>query len=354
MAETYRTESGPITAEVLAEGLEHPWGRAFLPDGALLVTERAGALRILRNGVLSAPVEGLPRIAVAGQGGLLDVATPPNYATDGHVYFTYSEPGEGGAGTALARGRLVEKGGAARLDNVERLFSMKKKTGRGQHFGSRIVFAPDGTLWITTGDRGDSDRAQDFADSAGAVLRLNRDGSIPADNPFADGSIGLPVLWSKGHRNLQGADYDALTQNLVTVEHGARGGDEINLPAAGKNYGWPVISYGRHYSGQKIGVGQRKRGYEQPIWHWDPSIAPSGLAVYDGAMFGEWKGDILVGALKYQMLVRLKRDASGAITGEERMLEGEFGRIRDVEIAPDGAVLLATDEPDGRIVRLSR
>ena len=352
---TETTEHADIAANVVADGLSHPWGMDILPDGALIVTEREGALRIVRDGAVSDPVAGLPDIAVVGQGGLLDVALAPDFADTGEIYLTFSDPGEGGQGTALVRAVLEGwQDGVAELADLEPLFSMEKKTGAGHHFGSRIVFAGDGTVFVTTGDRGDSDRAQDFSDTAGAVLRLNRDGSIPADNPFVQDEDAAPELWSKGHRNLQGAALDPQTGALWTVEHGARGGDEINRPEAGNNYGWPVISYGRHYSGMKIGVGAEAPGYEQPKFYWDPSIAPSGLAVYSGAMFPEWQGDLLVGALKFQLLVRLDRNDEGEIVGEERMLEREFGRIRDVTVAPDGSIFLLTDEDSGAIVHITR
>jgi glucose/arabinose dehydrogenase len=254
----------------------------------------------------------------------------------------------------VARARLVRDGGQARLEGVQTIFSMNRKTRAGQHFGSRLVFRPDGTLFVTTGDRGDGDRAQDFTDHAGAVLRIRPDGGIPADNPFAGRADALGEIWSKGHRNVQGAALDRRSGALWTVEHGARGGDELNRPEAGRNYGWPVISYGRHYSGFKIGVGTEAPGYEQPVWYWDPSIAPSGLAIYDGDMFPEWRGDFLVGALKYRLLSRLERDGGSGIAREERLFEGRFGRIRDVNVAPDGSIWLLTDEDDGAIVRISR
>ncbi|WP_349362550.1 MAG: PQQ-dependent sugar dehydrogenase [Roseitalea porphyridii] len=350
------TEDGiALTVQTVADGLTHPWAVEVLPDGALLVTERPGAMRIVRDGALSEPIGGLPEIAARGQGGLLDVALAPDYAETREVYFTFSEPGAGGAGTALARGVLTGADtNAPALDNVETIFSMNVKSSGGRHFGSRTGFWPDGTVYVTTGDRGERPRAQDMDDHAGAVIRVNRDGSVPADNPFVGQDGVAPELWSKGHRNIQGADIDPRTGLLWTVEHGARGGDEINRPEAGLNYGWPEISYGRHYSGMRIGQGTEAPGYQQPIHYWDPSIAPSGLAVYDGEMFPEWQGDLFVGALAGQLLSQLTRDGDANITGEEQLFEGALGRIRDVDVAPDGALLLAIDADPGRIVRVAR
>lgn len=341
------------TAEIVARGLEHPWALEFLPDGAALITERPGRLRLLQEGQLSAPLDGVPEVHADGQGGLLDVALANDFAASGTIFLSFSQAGTGGAGTAIARATLV-RDGEPRLENVETIFSMANKTRVGRHFGSRIVPAPDGTLFFTIGDRGDGERAQDMGDHAGAVLRIASDGSVPPDNPWADATGSQPELWSKGHRNAQGAVWDPLTDSLWTVEHGARGGDEINRPQAGLNYGWPVISYGRHYSGGKIGVGTEAEGYEQPLYYWDPSIAPSGMAVYDGDMFPEWQGDLLVGALRAQLLARLDRNESAEIVGEERMFEGAFGRIRDVKVAPDGALWLLTDQNNGAVVRVSR
>ncbi|MDP3896117.1 MAG: PQQ-dependent sugar dehydrogenase [Mesorhizobium sp.] len=352
---SFSTDRVELRADIVAGGLENPWGLAFLPGGGALVTERPGRMRLIgADGTLSEPIGGLPEIAAIGQGGLLDVAVAADFAQSGTIFFTFAEPGRGGAGTAIASARLVRDGAAARLEDVRVLFSMAKKTGRGQHFGSRIVVHPDGTIFFTTGDRGEGPRAQDMGDAAGAVLRINADGSVPSDNPYASGAGGaLPQIWSKGHRNPQGLAIDS-AGTLWTVEHGAKGGDEVNTPQAGRNYGWPVISYGVDYSGTKIGQGTEAPGYEQPVHYWDPSIAPSGLVVYEGAMFPEWRGDLLAGALKFQLLSRLDRDANGNIVAEERMLDGAFGRIRDVNVAPDGAIWLLTDETDGQVVRLSR
>jgi len=352
--ETFQAGGIAMQADIVADGLENPWGLDFLPGGDVIVTERTGNLRLLSNGKLSEPIAGTPEVVARGQGGLLDVAASPDFASNNLIFLSFSQPGGDGSGTAVASARLVRDGGALRLDDVNIIFSMEKKTRTRQHFGSRLVFAPDGNLFFTTGDRGSGPRAQDMMDSAGAVLRIAPNGAVPADNPYAKATDALPQLWSKGHRNVQGAAFDPVTQALITVEHGAMGGDEINRPEAGKNYGWPVISYGRDYSGGKIGNGTEAAGLEQPLFYWDPSIAPSGLAVYQGDMFPEWKGDLLVGSLKFALLSRLDRDDSGKIGKEERMLEGTFGRIRDVNVAPDGSIWLLTDESNGAVIRLSR
>ena len=352
--QSFDTQVVKLNAEIITDGLQNPWGLDFLPNSEAIVTERPGRIRILTKDGLSQPIAGVPKVSARGQGGLLDIAVAPDFATSGTIFFTFSEPGWVGSGTALARAKLIREGNGGRLDDVKVIFTMGKKSRTNHHYGSRVVPRPDGTVFVTTGDRGNGNRAQDMFDHAGAVIRINADGSIPKDNPFADGKKAAPELWSKGHRNVQGATFDPVTNSLLTVEHGAKGGDEVNKPEAGKNYGWPVITYGVDYSGDKIGVGTEAPGYEQPLFYWDPSIAPSGLVAYDGDMFPEWKGDLLVGSLKFALLSRLDRDDSGKILKEERMLDGEFGRIRDVNVAPDGSIWLLTDEEDGAIVRLSR
>lgn len=349
-----RVASKKVELEVtpVARGLEHPWSVEVLPDGAYIVTERPGRLRIIRDGKVGEPVTGLPELFVGGQGGLLDIALSPGFAKDRKFYFTASVPGDGGQGTALFAAKLSSD--ERELEDVTRLFGMNRFTGTGQHFGSRIAIAGDGSLFFGIGERGEMERAQDPRDHAGSILHVTPEGKPAAGNPFADGTRGAPEIWSIGHRNPQGIVIDSADGTLYTVEHGARGGDEINAPKSGANYGWPAISYGKHYSGAEIGVGQSAEGFEQPLHYWDPSIAPGAIDVYHGAMFPEWEGDFLVAALKYELLARIDRDEAGAITGEERLFDGTYGRLRDVKVAPDGSVLLLTDEEDGALLRITR
>ncbi len=340
----------PIPARVteVARGLEHPWGLAFLPDGRMLVTERPGRLRIVsRDGQVQPPLTGVPDVLAQGQGGLLDVALSPNFAQDRLVYLSYAEPGSGGASTAVARGRLGELG----LEGTQVIWRQEPKVSGANHWGSRLVFRPDGTLFVTLGDRyGPRDRAQDLSSTLGKIIRINADGSMPRDNPFVGRSGARPEIWSYGHRNVQSAALDA-GGRLWTVEHGARGGDELNHPEAGKNYGWPVITYGVDYSGAKIGVGTSRPGMEQPVYYWDPVIAPSGAIIYTGNAFPDWRGNLFVGSLQPGRLVRLEI-ADNRVVREERYL-GELGeRIRDVRQGPDGLIYLLTDSGRGRILRL--
>ena len=347
-----KTQKVTVKVETIATGLEHPWAVAVLPDGAYLVTERPGRMRLIRDGKVSDPIAGVPEVYARGQGGLLDVALDPKFTGNRTLYFTASVAANGGSGTAVFRARLSPD--EKQLTDVKRIFLMNKLSRGNIQYGARIAIARDGSLFIGLGDRGEQDRAQDFHDDAGSIIHIEADGSIPANNPFKDGKIALPEIWSKGHRNPQGITFDAATNKLYTAEHGARGGDEINSPEAGKNYGWPVISYGVNYSGTKIGVGTAKAGMEQPLFYWDPSIAPGAIAVYRGKMFPEWNGDLLVTALKFKLLSRLSRDGSGKITERERMFDGEFGRMRDIIVAPDGALLITTDEDDGALLRVAR
>ena len=351
-AETIKTQKIDVKVEAIATGLEHPWAVEVLPDGAYLVTERPGRMRLIRDGKISTPLSGLPEVYGRGQGGLLDVALDPKFASNRTLYFTASVAGDGGSGTAVFRARLSQD--EKQLTDVKRIFLMNKLSRGNIQYGSRIAIARDGSLFVSLGDRGQQDRAQDFQDDAGSIIHIEADGSIPADNPFKDGRRALPEIWSKGHRNPQGVTFDSQTNRLYTAEHGARGGDEINTPEAGKNYGWPVISYGVNYSGTKIGVGTAKAGMEQPRFYWDPSIAPGAIAVYRGKMFPEWNGDFLVTALKFELLSRLSQDGKGKIGERERMFDGKFGRLRDITVAPDGALLITTDEEDGALLRVSR
>ena len=333
-----------------ATGLDHPWGLAFLPDGRALVTERPGQLRVVgKDGKLSPPLDGVPKVFSEGQGGLLDVAIDPEFAANRFVYLSFAEPGEDGtAGTAVARGTLGERG----LADVRVIYRQVPKVRSGNHFGSRIVFGGDGTLWITQGDRfNQRPLVQDLATDIGKIVRITRDGGAPPDNPFTARSGARPEIWSYGHRNVQGATRHPETGGLWTVEHGAMGGDELNHPEAGRNYGWPVITYGLDYSGEKIGEGTAKAGMEQPVHYWDPSIAPSGLLVYSGKAFPAWKGSFFVGSLKFGRLVRLELSGDKVVK-EERYLGDRGQRIRDVVQGPDGFIYLLTDEDPGSVLRL--
>jgi glucose/arabinose dehydrogenase len=346
-------ERGPLRVTTLATGLEHPWSVAFLPDGRMLVTEKPGRLRLLgRDGTVDPrPVDGLPRITVVGQGGLLDVVLHPGFAANRWVYLSLSSGDADGVGTEVVRGRLVEQAGRARLEDVQSVFRMAPRSTRGQHFGSRLAFDTKGHLYITLGDRGDMQRAQRLDDHAGSVIRLHDDGRVPADNPFVKLAGARPEKFTLGNRNMQGAAIHPTTGELWTHEHGPQGGDEVNVMRAGRNYGWPVITYGVNYGiGTRIGEGTARPGMEQPLARWTPSIAPSGMAFYTGGAFPAWKGNLLVGALRGQALHRLELDGE-KVVHEERLLQG-FARIRDVRVGPDGFVYLLTDERAGRLVRL--
>ncbi|MCB1504618.1 MAG: PQQ-dependent sugar dehydrogenase [Hyphomicrobiaceae bacterium] len=344
----------PIKVDVIASGLDRPWGIEFLPDGSMLVTEKPGRLRIVTaDGELSKPIAGVPEVHASGQGGLLDVRLAPDFASSGTIYLSYAEPrGWFTSATAVARARLVfdKENGSGRLDGLKVIFQQQPEQRTSHHYGSRIVPVSDGTLFITTGERGNAALSQDPGAMLGKVIRINPDGSIPADNPQAKG--WAPGVWSFGHRNIQGAAIDPATGRLWTVEHGARGGDELNAPEKGKNYGWPIITYGRNYDGSKIGVGNAKEGLEQPVYYWDPSIATSGLAIYNASLFPAWKGNFLVGGLSGARLSRLVMQ-NGAVVAEEVLLGDHGDRIRDVEIGPDGAVYVLVDDSNGRIMKLT-
>ena len=348
-----RTTKQQLRVETYARGLAYPWGLAFLPDGRLLLTERPGRMRLIgKDGRLSPSLRNVPTVQAIGQGGLLDVALGPDFTSSKLVYFSFSEPREGGgSATAVARATLVLEGDGGRLDDVKVVFRQQPAAGGTRHFGSRLVFARDGNLFITLGERGQSAKAQDLNTHYGKVVRLRSDGTVPPDNPFVNRADARPEVWSYGHRNIQAAALHPVTAKLWTIEHGARGGDELNIPLAGRNYGWPVITYGRDYSGAKIGEGTAKKGMEQPVYYWDPSIAPSGMAFYTGDLIPEWKGSLFVGALSGQALHRLALDGD-RVTGEEVLLESQGERIRDVRAGPDGALWLLTDDPQGRVLRI--
>ncbi len=349
----FKTEKAEIAVETAARGLENPWGLAFLPDGRMLVTERPGRLRVVTNGQVSEPVRTPPqlRVMARGQGGLLDVALDPDFAANRLVYLSFAEDrGEGRGGTSVMRARL--NADATALEAPQIIFRQEPAhTGRN-HWGSRLVFDRDGNLFVTLGDRFDlRAEAQNPANHLGKVVHITPEGRPAPNNPFLNREGARPEIWSLGHRNVQSAALHPQTGRLWTVEHGARGGDEVNIPQAGKNYGWPVITYGVDYSGVRIGEGTAKPGLEQPVYYWDPSIAPSGMAFYTGDKFPGWRGSILVGALAGKLVSRLETN-SDKVTGEERMLQGLGERIRDVRQGPDGFVYLLTDSSQGRILRL--
>lgn len=351
--QVFKSDLGDLRVETVVSGLSHPWGLAFLPDGRLLVTERPGRIRIAtRDGKLSPPLAGLPKVVAQNQGGLLDVILDRDFAKNNTIYFCYSDPVPGGAQTALARARL-DAGETPRLTEVQRIFRQDGPPSSGLHFGCRIVQARDGNLFLTTGDHFSfRDLAQALDNHLGKVIRIAPDGSVPKDNPFVGRAGAKPEIWSYGHRNSQGAVLHPVTGKLWMHEHGPRGGDEINIPAAGKNYGWPVIGYGIDYSGAKIHEGTQKAGMEQPIRQWTPVIAPSGFTIYTGDLFPQWKGNAFIGGLRTQVLVRLELDGE-KVTREERMMRQLSERIRDVRTGPDGALWLLTDNAAGRILRIT-
>lgn len=345
-----------MTSETVAEGLENPWGLVPLPEGGFLVTEKPGRLRLVSaEGEIGAPISGVPNVVSDRQAGLLDVELSPDFASDRLVYLSFSEPRQGGNGTAVARGRLSEDG--TRLENVQIIFRAMPTYDNFMHYGSRIVFDREGRIYVTLGERSSvetRDQAQDLGSHFGKIVRINADGSVPADNPFVDRDGALPEIWSWGHRNVQGAALHPETGELWAIEHGARGGDEINIARAGENYGWPIAAYGIEYRGGAIGEGNTTApDTVQPIYYWDPVIAPGGAVFYRGDMFPDWNGNLLVSGLAGQHLARLVLDGD-RVVGEERLLTGLNARIRDVAVGADGAVYVVTDDQNGRLVRLRR
>jgi len=345
----FRTDEHPFRLITLATGLEHPWGMAFLPNGGILITERPGRLRLYSGGEIDPrPIQGLPKIATTGQGGLLDVTLDPAFPSNSLVYLSYAAGGPKGVGTEVLRARLDDH----RLNEPEVIFRALPKSRGGRHFGSRLLFSRGGKLLITLGDRGERPQAQNLQSHPGSIIRLDPDGGIPDDNPFRGQPGSAPEIYTFGNRNVQGIALRPENGQIWAHEHGPRGGDELNILAAGNNYGWPVITYGRNYgTGTQIGEGERKQGMVQPVHHWVPSIAPSGMSFYTGEAFPRWRGDVFLGSLKFELLVRLRLDGERVVT-EERLLEGIIGRIRDVRTGPDGFIYLLSDAGNGGLFRL--
>ncbi|MCC5977525.1 MAG: PQQ-dependent sugar dehydrogenase [Salinarimonas sp.] len=349
--ERIATQDYELLVETVASGLRHPWSLAFLPDGAMLVTERPGAIRLVtRDGRVSDPLAGTPPVAAVNQAGMLDIALDPDFDENGLVYMAYAEERDGGIALSVARAAFDREAGAFAEPDV--IFRQLPAVSGGRHLGARLAFHPDGTLFVTAGDRGGySDESQEAGNHIGAIMRINPDGSIPAGNPHETMEGWAPEVWSIGHRNVQGATMRPGTEQFWTHEHGARGGDEVNLIEPGLNYGWPVIAYGTHYTGGEIGVGTHKEGMEQPVYYWDPALAPSGMAFYDGDAFPQWQGDLFIGGLVSRVVSRLTLSGD-SVVAEERILGALGERIRDVRNGPDGALYLLSDAENGRILRL--
>jgi glucose/arabinose dehydrogenase len=351
---TFNSSAGPLKVETVARGLVHPWALAFLPDGRMLVTERPGRIRIVtRDGVLSPPLGGVPEVYARGQGGMFDVALDRDFAKNSTLYFSYAEPFDGGGRTAVARATF-DAGDKPRLSGVSVIYRQHGPASRGNHYGGRIVQSATRYLFISNGEHfTDRDMAQTLDNDLGKIVRIAPDGTVPTDNPFNGRPGARPEIWSYGHRNPQGLAMNPADGTLWEQEHGAMGGDEINVIAPGKNYGWPLVSYGVNYDGSKVGTGKAQGpGLTDPVWHWTPSIAPSGMTFYTGDLFPAWKGNLFNGALKFQLLSRLEIK-DGRVVKEERLLQGLNERIRDVRQGPDGALYLLTDNDAGRILRVS-
>jgi glucose/arabinose dehydrogenase len=349
----YPSSAGNLAVQTVATSLVHPWSLAFLPDGRILVTERPGRMRLVtQNGQLSPPLANVPKVFAASQGGLLDVILDRGFAQNRTIYFSYAEPFNGGGRTALARARLDDSA-APGLTDVKVIYRQYGPPSHGNHFGSRIVQATDGTLFVTNGEHfTDRDMAQTLDNDLGKIVRITADGTAPSDNPFANKPGARPEVWSYGHRNPQGLALNPADGKLWEQEHGARGGDEINIIEKGHNYGWPRVSYGVNYDGTPVGTGKAKMdGVDDPRWHWTPSIAPSGMTFYTGDLLPAWKGSLFNGALKSQLLSRLELRGD-TVVKEERLLQALNERIRDVRQGPEGALYLLTDSASGRILRV--
>ncbi|QWG22584.1 PQQ-dependent sugar dehydrogenase [Bradyrhizobium sediminis] len=349
---SFASSAGQLEVQTIAGGLTNPWSLAFLPDGRMLVTERPGRMRLVTaEGQLSPPLKGVPEVWASGQGGLLDVVTDRAFAQNRTIYFCYAERASGGGRTAVARARLND--GSGRLDEVKVIFRQEGPLSGGNHYGCRIAQANDGNLFVTLGDHFTwRDEAQNLGNHLGKIIRIAPDGSAPSDNPYLGRTDAKPEIWSYGHRNEQGLAINPASGELWEIEHGPRGGDEVNIIGKGRNYGWPVIGYGIDYSGARIHGGTAKDGMEQPVKYWVPSIAPSGMTFYTGKLFKKWTGSLFTGALKDKMLVRLSLNGN-SVTSEERLLQNLNERIRDVRQGPDGALWLLTDSSAGRILRVS-
>ncbi len=350
---SFASSAGQLEVQTIASGLVHPWALAFLSDGRMLVTERPGRMRIVSTGgQLSPPLKNVPEVWASGQGGLLDVITDNGFMQNNTIYFCFAERTSGGGRTAVARAKLTD-GDAPRLDDVKIIFRQQGPLSSGNHYGCRIAQARDGNLFVTLGEHFSyRNEAQNLDNHLGKLIRIAPDGAAPKDNPFVGRNDARPEIWSYGHRNEQGLAINPASGELWEIEHGPRGGDEVNIIGKGKNYGWPVIGYGIDYSGAKIHDSTSQAGMEQPVKYWVPSIAPSGMAFYTGKLFPKWDGSLFTGALAGKALVRLSLNGN-AVTGEERLLQNLNERIRDVRQGPDGALWLLTDNAAGRILRVS-
>ncbi len=339
--EVIESEKQKFSIDTLTSELSNPWGIAFLPDGRILVTERKGEIRIVKDGELQdEKIANVPAVYAEGQGGLLDIKLHPDYNTNGWIYLTYAKPGEGGGGTTVVRAKLEGNS----LTSLEELFTALPYTSAGQHFGSRIVFDGNGYIYFSCGERGTKENSQNLNNHLGKIIRLHEDGRVPADNPFVNTPNAKPEIWSYGHRNPQGVVYDAVAKKLWAVEHGPMGGDELNLVEKGKNYGWPVITYGKNYDGTPITSITAKEGMEQPVWYWVPSIATCGMTQVTSDKYPGWKGNFLVGALVKQHIARVELDANGKFVKQEMLLD-KIGRVRTIEQSPDGYLYVATETP---------